>query len=44
MHCDRVLVMESGHVGEFAPPKDLLQDHESMFYSLVSETVEKQTR
>ncbi|XP_066936141.1 ATP-binding cassette sub-family C member 10-like isoform X2 [Clytia hemisphaerica] len=43
MDCDRVLVMDNGHVAEFAPPKDLLQDHESMFYSLVSETIEQQT-
>ena len=35
MDCDRVLVMNAGQVAEFAPPSDLLSDHESMFYSLV---------
>ena len=41
--CDRVLVMNNGRVGEFAPPKDLLSDHESIFYSLVRESVERKT-
>jgi len=43
MDCDRVLVMNNGCVAEFAPPKDLLSDHESQFYSLVRETIDRQT-
>ena len=32
---DRVLVMKEGHVAELAPPGDLLQNPQSLFYQLV---------
>ena len=32
---DRVLVMQAGQVAEFAKPQDLLNNKDSIFYSLV---------
>lgn len=32
---DRVLVMKGGMVAELAPPDELLQDSQSLFYQLV---------
>lgn len=37
MDSDRVLVMDYGRVAEFASPKELLSDNNSLFSSLVSE-------
>lgn len=31
---DRILVMEQGLVKEFAPPQELLENHDSFFYFL----------
>ena len=41
MDCDRVLVMSSGHVAEFASPADLLSERESLFANLVHENASK---
>ncbi|XP_035828954.1 multidrug resistance-associated protein 1 [Aplysia californica] len=37
MDYDKVLVMEAGEVAEFAPPRELLDNPESLFYSLATE-------
>jgi ABC-type multidrug transport system fused ATPase/permease subunit len=42
--CDRVLVMRSGKVAEFAPPADLLDDPDSVFAALVDETGPQMSR
>ena len=34
---DRILVMEQGCIMEFAPPGELLNNHDSLFYSLSRE-------
>jgi ABC-type multidrug transport system fused ATPase/permease subunit len=34
---DKILVMDAGKVGEFAPPQVLLTRPDSLFYSLVHE-------
>ncbi|KAG2214416.1 hypothetical protein INT47_000972 [Mucor saturninus] len=34
---DRILVLDNGLIGEFDTPKNLLSNHESMFYSLSKE-------
>ena len=33
MHCDRVAVLRSGRVAEFASPKELISNKESLFAS-----------
>ena len=35
MDCDRILVMDNGHIVEFEKPKELLRDKQSLFYNLV---------
>ncbi|CAN3358092.1 bile pigment transporter 1 [Diutina catenulata] len=37
MDCDYILVLERGEVKEFASPKDLLENKDSVFYSMVQE-------
>ncbi|KAK4704436.1 hypothetical protein P7C70_g1781, partial [Phenoliferia sp. Uapishka_3] len=37
MDCDKILVMDFGRVAEFASPAELLQDKNSIFYSLAVE-------
>lgn len=33
----RVMVLDQGKIGEFASPQDLLQDENSMFYSMAAD-------
>ncbi|KAG2230070.1 hypothetical protein INT48_005398 [Thamnidium elegans] len=37
MDSDRILVLDNGTIAEFNSPKNLLDDHESLFYSLSKE-------
>jgi len=37
LNSDRIIVMDSGKVAEFDKPENLLQNHSSIFYSLVQE-------
>ena len=41
---DKVLVLESGEVGEFGTPGELLSDKTSLFYSLVNKWEQQQQR
>ena len=35
IHYDKILVLKQGHVAEFGPPDDLLNDPESEFASMM---------
>ncbi|RCI02867.1 hypothetical protein CU098_008807, partial [Rhizopus stolonifer] len=37
MDSDRILVLDQGRIGEFDSPKKLLENHDSLFYSLCQE-------
>lgn len=37
MDCDKIIVMDQGRVAEFDSPAALLQDKNSIFYSLANE-------
>lgn len=36
--CDRILVLSAGKVAEFASPAELLEDKNSIFYSMAQES------